>query len=241
MEEAVRVVEEAGTRSVPLRLIGGIAIRIRAAPELPPALVRSYEDIDLVTLRGYRRPVSTLLTELGYTEDARLNSINESRLVFYDFANERHADVFVGELRMCHRIAMTDRIVSQKLTAPLAELLLTKLQIVELNQKDLVDVYTLLHAHDVSEDDRGVNAAYVARLCARDWGLWRTTKLNLARAGDGLEGSGLDERARRTIAARIDRLWERIEAAPKSLRWKSRSRVGDRVRWYEEPEELTRG
>jgi hypothetical protein len=239
VEEAARLVWAANERNVPLRLIGGIAIRLRAAEPLPPALLRTYEDIDMVTLKGRRQPVSKLLTDLGYAQDERFNSINESRLVFYDVPNQRHADVFVGELRMCHRIAMTDRIVREPLTTPLAELLLTKLQIVRLNQKDLIDIYTLLHAHDISdEDEAGVNGAYVALLCARNWGLWRTTRMNLERAREGLAGSGLDESPRREIAARIDRLWERIEAEPKSLRWKSRSHLGERVRWYEEPEEL---
>jgi hypothetical protein len=240
VEEALRIVSEANARSVPLRLIGGVAIRVRAADALPAALVRTYDDIDMVTLKGFRRPVSTLLTDLGYAQDERFNSLSESRLLFYDVPNQRQADLFVGELRMCHRIAITDRIVRETFTTPLAELLLTKLQIVELNKKDLIDIYMLLHAHDISGEDDGVNGAYVAQLCARDWGLWRTTKMNLERASEGLVESGLDESAQREIDARIDRLWQRIEAEPKSLRWKSRARVGDRMRWYEEPEEVER-
>jgi hypothetical protein len=238
-EEALRLVLEANERGVPLRLVGGLAILVRAADAVRPELARSYDDIDLVTLKGCRASVSKLLVDLGYTQNERFNVINQTRLVFYDNQHERHADVFVGELRMCHRIPMTERILKETVTVPLAELLLTKLQIVELNDKDLADIYTLLYTHDVSDDDEGgINAAHVARLCAGNWGLWRTTKMNLERARARLAATGLGEPARDEIGRRIDRLWERIEAEPKSLRWKSRSRVGDRVRWYDEPEDM---
>ena len=40
------------------------------------------------------------------------------------------------------------------------------------------------------------------------------------------------------VDQRLDQLWQLIDAQPKSLKWKLRNRVGDRVSWYELPEEV---
>jgi hypothetical protein len=120
---------------------------------------------------------------------------------------------------------------------PLAELLLTKLQIVELNEKDLVDVVVLLHEHEIAEDDSGVNGARVATLCAADWGLWRTITANLDAVRSHLDRYDVDAER---VADRVGRLQERIEREQKSRGWRLRAKIGDRKRWYELPEEVGR-
>ena len=113
------------------------------------------------------------------------------------------------------------------------------MQIVELNAKDQSDIITMLYHHDVGDGDDGmINAKRVAQLCAADWGLWRTTKMNTERTREALAGASTAADVRTTVEPRLERLWEAIEAAPKSARWKMRNRVGDKVRWYEEPEEV---
>ena len=142
---------------------------------------------------------------------------------------------------MCHSIPITERIELHPSAVPLAELLLTKMQIVELNAKDQADILTILYHHDVAETDDGggvVNAARVARLCAGDWGLWRTTLLNVERTRNALVGSSLTAEQQSLVGERLERLWARVESEPKSTKWKMRNRVGDKVRWYEEPEEV---
>ena len=122
---------------------------------------------------------------------------------------------------------------------PLAELLLTKLQIVRLNQKDLQDIWAILYDHDVTDhDDDAVNAAYIAELLAGDWGLWRTTRQGIEVSRDRLDGAKLSDADRVLLDERLARLWERIEAQPKGLRWRGRAKVGDRTKWYDEPEEI---
>ena len=125
---------------------------------------------------------------------------------------------------------------------PLADLLLTKLQIVTLNAKDRSDAYALLLEHELGAGEvERIDAARIAELCARDWGLYRTLQLNLERLGAALPESGLSDDDQRAIAARIAGITAAIEAAPKSVKWKARARVGDRVRWYEEPDEVEQG
>ncbi len=240
LEEARRVTEGARAANVPVRVLGGVAISLHANGRLHPALSRPYRDIDLVTTRKQGRATAKLLTGLGYTANERFNLMNGStRLVFYDLANGRHVDVFVGEFRMCHQISIADRLELEDTTVPLAELLLTKLQIVELNHKDLLDIWAIVHEHDVAEhDDDAINAARIAELLAADWGLWRTSRQSVEEARARLSESELPEDDRSLIDERLQRLWERVEAQPKGLRWRSRAKVGDRAKWYEEPEEI---
>lgn len=232
--------EAAAQRGVPLRLIGGIAVRLHANPELLPAVRREPKDIDLVTLRGKGTAVSALMKAAGYEESEEFNNLNgHRRLLFFDVANNRQVDVFVGEFEMCHAIPITERIELDKQSVPLAELLLTKLQVVRLNEKDQSDILAVLSSHPVGDsDDETINAAYIAQLLAKDWGLWRTTKMNVERTRVAIERYDLPDRNRQEITERLDALWRRIESEPKSGRWRLRARVGDRMRWYEEPEEV---
>jgi len=125
-------------------------------------------------------------------------------------------------------------------TVPLAELLLTKLQIIEVNEKDVRDTVLLLYGHDVGEhDDDTVNAARVAELCAADWGLWRTITANLERCREHVDNYELGPEAQQRVSGRFDKLLARIEDEPKSRGWKLRAKVGERKRWYELPEEVS--
>jgi Uncharacterised nucleotidyltransferase len=239
ISEARRILDSANANSLPLRLVGGVAIRFHAAGTPHPGLERQYKDIDLVTVRASAKKVSELLTSLGYVPHHTFNTMNRSRALFYDVPHSRQVDVFIDTFAMCHKIPISTRLDVDRPTVPLAELLLTKLQIIELNEKDLIDILALLVDHDVGpHDDDTVNASYIAKLCADDWGLWRTCKLNIARARAGVDGFGLSQEDREIVLDRLERLWRESDGVSKSRRWKLRDRVGDRVRWYEEPEEV---
>jgi hypothetical protein len=227
-------------QDVCLRLLGGLAIRLHAHGEVPAALTREYPDLDFVTSRSGGADAERLLPQLGYEANQRFNSLNGARrLVFYDRGNDRHIDVFVGRFEMCHRIPLEDRLDADAPTISLADLLLTKLQVVALNRKDAVDVATMLLQHDVGPGDaETVNQDYIAGLLAADWGLWRTVTRNVERVGDVLPSLDLAEDQRTLVSGRLERLLAQIEAADKSRRWRARARIGDRKQWYEEPEEI---
>jgi hypothetical protein len=241
LAEAVRLLRAAEESSVPLRLIGGLAIRMHIPAGVAPAFPREYQDIDLVTAGGRSRDVGDLLTGLGYQADRQFNALNgRTRLLFLDVRNRRQVDVFVGTFEMCHIVPVADRLEVSALGIPLAELLLTKMQIVELNPKDMTDVLTMLYHHDVADTDAGaaINAQRVAELCAADWGLWRTTKVNTERVRRAIPQAGLEPAAQRLMLDRLDRLWQRIDAVPKPRAWRIRDRIGDRKRWYRQPDEV---
>jgi hypothetical protein len=239
--ESGRLLDAAHTEGVPIRLIGGLAIHMHTE-EIPPSLQRSYDDIDIATPKGASRGVGEFFAKLGYEPAREFNALQgDRRLLFYDRANDRKLDVFVGSFEMCHTIPITERIELDDRTIPLAELLLTKLQVVELNDKDLRDIATLLNGHEVSGDDgEAINGDFIASLTADDWGLWRTVKLNLDRVHEQIGSMSLDADAQARIVERADALWQRIEREPKSRKWRVRDRVGDRKRWYEVPDEVRR-
>jgi hypothetical protein len=237
--EAERVLDAAEAQGVVLRLIGGLAVHAHAHP-MHPALARSYGDIDTATVKGQNRPVTDLLTGLGYEPAQQFNALHgATRMLFHDRPNDRKFDVFVNGFELNHSIPITARIDVEQRTIPLAELLLTKLQVVELTDKDMRDAVALLVGHTVGESDgETINGGVIAALTADDWGLWRTTQLNLERLRDGAGTLGLEEADRQLVLQRIDSLWERIEQEPKSRRWRLRARVGDRKRWYQLPDEV---
>jgi hypothetical protein len=240
IEETQVVVEAAGRRQVDARLIGGLAVRFHAAEGLHPAFARPYKDIDLVVTRGSAGELVRLLADLGYEPNQVFNAMNGNRrMLFYDTANGRQLDVFVASFAMCHAIPLSGRLHVDPISVPLAELLLTKLQVVQLNEKDRRDALAIVHHHEVADhDDDAVNAVVISQLLASDWGLWRTATMNLDKAGGALEDYRLSEDEQSRVRGRLDDLRSRIDEQPKSARWKMRSRIGDRVRWYDEPEEV---
>ncbi|MGH3005616.1 MAG: hypothetical protein ACRDOS_06905 [Gaiellaceae bacterium] len=241
--EGERLLERAGEEGVVLRLLGGVAIRLRAEGGLLPVFERRYADLDFATTRADAGGVARFLRAEGYEPHVAFNALHgNQRLLFFDEPHDRQVDVFVGAFRMSHAIPLDARLGLEPGTLPLAELLLTKLQIAELNEKDVRDALALLHGHPVDEEDgASVNAARIAELCAADWGLWRTFTGNLATCREHLARYDLPAEEGYKVAARIDAVAERIEREPKSRAWRLRARVGERKRWYETPEEVAGG
>lgn len=243
LTEGKRLVARAEAEGVPLRLLGGVAIRLRAPGALPPALAREYGDLDFVTGRRTAGAATNLLRSEGYEPHVAFNALHgNERLLFFDTEHDRQVDVFVGEFRMSHRIPLGERLELEPGTVPLAELLLTKLQIAQLNEKDVRDALAVLHCHPVGDEDGDlVNAGRVAALCAGDWGLWRTFTGNLAACRDCVGRYDLPAADRTELVGRIDALSQRIQEEPKARAWRLRARVGERKRWYELPEEVGGG
>ncbi len=239
VDEAQRLIAAATERSILVRFVGGVAVRL-LIPDLPAVLQREYKDIDIVTSAADGSKVESFLAAAGYEPDTEFNTLNGyRRLLFYDDPNRRRVDVFVGSFAMCHSIPMEGRLTASSPTIPLAELLLTKLQIVELTTKDLVDIAALLLRFGLSDEDgAGINVMRIAQLAGADWGLWRTIKLNHERVRERLPTLGLGDADVAAVSERLDGIWRAVDTAPKGLRWKLRDRVGDRVRWYEEPDEV---
>jgi hypothetical protein len=237
--EGERLLGLASDEGVPMRLLGGVAVCVKA-PELPAGLRRDYKDIDFATTKKGAGAADRLLKHAGYQPHVSFNAMHaRERGLYFDEENDRQVDLFIHSFRMCHEIPLGDRLEVESSTVPLAELLLTKLQIVEVNEKDIRDTVLLFHGHPIADrDDDAVNGAQIAALCAADWGLWRTITANLERCRGHVGDYELPAEDRERIAQRFDEVLERIEAEPKGRGWRLRAKVGDRKRWYDLPEEV---
>jgi hypothetical protein len=236
------VVAAAAAHSVPVRLIGGVAIWLRASPAARAALGRSYPDIDLVAHKKQSRKLRTVLEEAGFEPERVFNATHGARRLLYHGPAGWQVDIFLDTFEMSHTLDLGTRLEAEPETLAAAELLLTKLQIAEVNAKDLSDTAMLLWDHAVgSADGPGMlNLAPVAARCATDWGLYTTVTDNLAACAE-LLGSLVPVVADRSrIAGRIAAISDALAAAPKSLSWQLRAKVGRRKRWYELPEEVIR-
>ena len=240
IDEAQRIISAANERKIILRLLGGIAFALRSPSAKTERLKRHYVDIDVMGLRKQRKDINELFLELGYTPRTTFNAMNgHSRLIYNDIGNERRVDIFLNTFEMSHKFDFTDRMKLHNLTLPLADLLLTKLQVYEITEREYKDVIALLKDFNFGtndDDPNAINAKYIAKLTSEDWGLWRTVTLNLERIENSLQTYVLNEEERSLVNAKIDELRRVIDAEPKSLGWKMRARVGERVKWYELPE-----
>ncbi|MCU0492233.1 MAG: hypothetical protein MUD01_11625 [Chloroflexaceae bacterium] len=238
--EARALVAAAEAEGLPLRLLGGLAVRLHAPSTGLPAFSRAYPDLDIAAPPRQSHRIEAFFASRGYAADRNFNLLNgDRRLLFYDEANRRQVDVFVGQFAMCHRLAFNERITGDAPTLPLAELLLTKLQIVQLNDKDARDSCALLLDHPLGEGDaETINLPRLLHVCGDDWGWWRTVTQNLAKLRELHVGYGLPLEARTRLSGRLEELTQALHGSPKTLRWKTRAILGDKVRWYEEPEEV---
>lgn len=242
-DEVRRIVQAADQDGLTVRLLGSLAFQAHCPRfgHLQAEMGRAYTDLDFAGYARQARAVSVMLSRLGYREDREVFVVTEGgRAIFENLQNRLHVDIFYDRLDFCHVIPWNGRLEADSPTLPLAELLLEKMQIVKLNEKDVIDTILLLLEHGLGDADREtVNLARVAGLCAADWGLWRTTTMNLDKVRRLAQGyPQLTGEQKERVAAQVDAVLARIEAEPKPVAWRLRARVGDRVKWYKDVEEV---
>jgi hypothetical protein len=237
IEEAGRIAEAAEKKHLALKLLGGAGIHLHSASARKAPLKRKYGDLDYAIAKRDRKAVLDLFPSLGYEANERFNLMQgDRRLYFYDADNGRQVDVFVDVFQMSHVIDLRGRLDHDGPCASPSDLLLSKLQIYEMNRKDLVDLVALLLDHPVEANwgDEVIDAGYIGRMAAADWGLYRTLQVNIEKLRGTLAELDVD---RDMVSSRLDQLWKAIDEQPKPIKWKLRAQVGDRVQWYQLPEE----
>lgn len=247
-----RLIEEADNRKILLRTIGAIAIRTHC-PEykyLEYDLGRMLTDIDFVGYDKDTKRIRQLFVDLDYREDPAIKAMMSGmgmgkmskRLIFYEDNLGIHSDVFLDEMKFCHVVSFKKRLEIDYPTVPLSDMLLSKLQIVKINEKDIIDSVVLLREHEVGSTDKEmVNGDYIAKLFAKDWGFWRTATENLEKIKNFAQSyDKFTAEDKKDITGKIERLQTRIEKEPKSMKWKMRNKVGDSKQWYEDVEEVVR-
>jgi Uncharacterised nucleotidyltransferase len=240
VQEGQELCAAAEDRRIDIRLMGGVGIRLLLGDDLTSAYDRPYRDLDIIIRRRQRREVEALLTERGWEPATTFNALGGGRrLLFHDPLSEAQVDVFVESFEMCHTLPLADGLGRPGPSLPATDLLMSKLQIVALNAKDRSDCHALLEACKVADGDhRALEPSRLSGLTAADWALHHTFELNLRRLREGLSAAPAADSGR--ISAALDALAGAMEEAPKTRGWKLRARIGERKRWYDEPEEVDR-
>lgn len=249
LAEAHDIVDAAALRGSTLRLVGGLAVYEHCRDV--GFCARPYRDIDFVGLRRQTRAISRLLAGLGWTENrhAAMASAGRKRQFFracrHDAADGRlheddRIDLYLDGFSLHHAIDLRDRLGLEAYTLSLSDVLLVKLQRSVLNADDLRDIVGLLKdAAGVAETDAPgmVNAHYLARLFARDWGLCHDVEKNLERCRRQIDRFDLDPADEARLRERLVRLQTALQAEVKTLRWRLRARFGERLAWHEPVDE----
>ena len=235
--EAERIASAAKAARVHVKLMGGAGIHLHSPSAHEPPLRRKYGDLDYAMPKRDRKAALALFPSLGYEANERFNLMQgDRRLYFFDNEHGRQVDVFIDSIRMSHVIDLRDRLDHEGPCCSPSDLLLSKLQIFEMNRKDLVDLTALLLDHPIASNDvEAIDAAYIARLTAEDWRLYHALEVNIEKLLAILNDLEVD---RDRVRSRLDEIWKAVESQSKPLKWKLRAQVGERVSWYELPEEV---
>src|SRR6266511_5722644 len=240
LKHILHISQEAGLL---LRVIGSLAVQMHC-PQfgyLQAAMGRAYTDIDFAAYSKQTKQIQELMAALGYNENREIFIASEGDRAIYDNPGSGlHVDVFYEKLDFCHVIRWEGRLEVDSPTIPLIELLLEKMQIVKINEKDVIDTIMLLLEHTLGDGDKEtINIQRVAKLCADDWGLWRTTTMNLDKVQKlAMQYEQLTAEQKGKVESQINEILARLNNEPKPLAWRLRDRVGDRVKWYKDVDEV---
>lgn len=262
VKEAIRIVHEAESRGVCLRILGSVAAYIRCLNKGCVEVIKSvgrfgngmplFTDLDLVGYSMQTGDIKKLFHELNFKPDTLVNSLfGHKRLVYYHPEDKYHIDIFLNKLEFSHELDFGRKPGSGRLeldypTISPTDIVLEKLQIHEINRKDLVDLISLFMVHDVQEQfGKGVvDGEYITKILSDEWGFWYDSMTNLDKVKSLVEeltreGKLPVERSQ-TILQRIDKLLKAIADSPKTRDWEKRAKAGTSKPWYREVEEIVR-
>jgi len=262
VKEAIEIVEKAQARGIYLRILGALATYIRSINNGHADLFRSLErfgqgkplftDLDLVGYRKQRGEITKFLRDLDFRPALQVNAMfGNTRMIYYHPQNKYHIDIFLNKLEFSHDVDFGEKPGSGRLeldypTICPTDIVLEKLQIHEINRKDLIDLIALFIVHDVQEkaDSKVVDAGHIAKTLSNEWGFWYDATTNLGKVKSLLDEpttqAKLTTLQNQTTLERIDRLLSIIDNTPKTRDWEKRSKTGTSKPWYQQVEEVVR-
>lgn len=243
IDEARKIIDRAEEHGAPLRLIGALAFNLHCPQfnHIHDKWGRVFTDTDFVARSEDGPTLIKVYRELGYRDDEMITTLyGEKRLVFDHPETGFHSDIFFDNLDFCHVLPLRDRLDIDNLTIPLAELFLEKMQIVQINKKDIVDTIMLIREHPVGKnDEETINGPIIGCVLATDWGFWRTVTMNMEKVKATLEQTDLLEDVdKNDVREKLQQIQKYIDDTPKPLAWKIRSKIGDKIKWYKDVDEL---
>ncbi|HUI86504.1 MAG TPA: nucleotidyltransferase family protein [Nitrososphaerales archaeon] len=235
LDAAEKIIDSAESRGVSVRLLGGLAFKYLCPSTKEERFYRKNKDIDLAGRREDVREIMKVMESMGYKPREIFNKLSMGqRLIYYDMVNKRRVDIFLDEFAMCHKLDLRQCLLPGTYTIPITDLVMTKLQVVEMTEKEHLDLIAAFRDFDVTADDSGISGKRIARACSKDWGLYTTFAKSLAKIEAKAES--LQNQDRDLVAARVGRLKKMMEEEPKSLSWRVRARIGEKAKWYDLPD-----
>ena len=228
--ESLRIIREGEKKGAILRMIGGLAVRVHC--EDLEFCEREYGDIDLVALEKQIVKIRLTFKSLGYSERLSVaRSTDGTRLLFRLGDSQDHVDVFLDKLRMEHTIDLRGRLQVEDLTISVSDILITKLIIHVMNEKDFRDIFTIMKDMELGHEDRRgmINVTYIASVCSKDWGLYQDIFSNIEQCLSVLDYYGFNQAESGKIRNRFQTIQEALKNSPKSLKWKLRALIGNRI------------
>jgi hypothetical protein len=243
--EGQRIVIEGKKRNLHLRLLGAIAFQVRCPKYsyLTAKLHRELSDVDFAGYNRERSEIDKMMREFGYIDQPMVTALFGHRRMIWEHRSEGlHVDIFFDKLEMNHDLPFDGRLELDEFTIPLVDMLLEKMQIVQINEKDIVDTIMLLREHTIDSSAREkIDGGYLADLLCNDWGFYYTVTTNLRKVQEKLSGyAELSQDDRIDVSNKIDSLVKVIEEKPKTLAWKLRAKVGPKTKWYKSVEDINR-
>jgi hypothetical protein len=250
IEEAKNLVTKAEEFGVHFRLVGGLAIRLHVQPhgleDLYKSLKRLGDKIEITDIDGaisykHMKKMDKFMSKMGYMKrKPTLSTAASQRRIYVHPKNWWFIDCFYGKIKFNHDIELDHkRLGLETFTLPLAELLLGKTQIVNMNYKDIADTIMLLLAHTIGYSDEPdvINIKYIGekyfKKGAYAWGFYHTVTTNLQNIKNVLpDFKELSGEQQSTIAEKIDEMLEFFEKMPKNRSWKARAKIGSAKKWY---------
>ena len=232
LARAKEMIDIARASGIVLRVIGGAAVAF-LAPQGSSKFYRDYKDVDFFAYSKQRAQVEKFLESQGLMPNKRFNALyGYKRLMFYDQKLDSTVDVFFDKFEMCHTIDFRGRLEIMRYTIPPSDLLLTKLQICKMTESDVKDVFALLTDLSLGDrdDESTIDLTRIVQILSDDWGFYTTVTDNI--------NSLIQTNPEGEIAEKLRKILQAVESAPKTLKWKMRAKVGRKVKWYQEPEEV---
>ena len=241
IDEANTLVDGAAKEGLTLRVMGGMAIYMHSKEfetlwrNLARLGTKVFTDIDFVAYGKQRNALYEFVKARGYKTDPRfLYQFGKSRHIFFG-GRVPMVEIFYDQLEMNHTVPYAGRLECDSPTVPLGELMMQKLQVVKINEKDIKDLIVLIRAHDLGEGDgEKINMKIFDFVdIFNDWGWCYTATMNLNKVKKfAYEYPQLSQEDKMVVGQRVDKMLSHIEHRPKSFKWKMRAKVGTRTMWY---------
>ncbi len=224
-----------------LREMGALAIWLRCPQARALLLAPEKKHLEFAGHASQRDAIRRAFESVGYQTNLAPDEFRSApRLAFTNLARGVTVEICLNTFAMYHQLDLTPYLTPED--APLAEtaLLLLRLQLVEMSETGLRELGALLREHEISAraEPGKIDLMQITRLCADQWGWYKTVTMNLQRILPFAVKS-VPSGDNTIVVERAARIRQAIGDAPKSLRWQTRARLGENVRWYDVPATAT--